>query len=66
MARLTSRQREVLQLLAEGKGNKDIASLLQLSVRTVEFHRARIMDMLNIHSTAELTQYAIAEGIICL
>jgi DNA-binding NarL/FixJ family response regulator len=66
IARLTSRQREVLQLLAEGKGNKDIASLLNLSVRTVEFHRARIMDMLNIHSTAELTQYAIAEGLISL
>jgi DNA-binding NarL/FixJ family response regulator len=63
---LTARQREVLQLLAEGKGTKDIASLLNLSVRTVEFHKARIMEALDIHSTAELTQYAIAEGLIAL
>ena len=63
---LTARQREVLQLLAEGKGTKDIALLLKLSVRTVEFHKSRIMETLDIHSTAELTQYAIAEGLISL
>lgn len=63
---LTARQREVLQLLAEGKGTKDIATLLNLSVRTVEFHKSRIMEALDIHSTAELTQYAIAEGLISL
>jgi DNA-binding NarL/FixJ family response regulator len=55
-----------LQLLAEGKGTKDIASLLNLSVRTVEFHKSRIMETLDIHSTAELTKYAIAEGLITL
>jgi DNA-binding NarL/FixJ family response regulator len=66
LAGLTARQREVLQLLAEGKGTKDIASLLNLSVRTVEFHKSRIMEALDIHSTAELTQYAIAEGLISL
>ena len=66
LSRLTARQREVLQLLAEGKGTKDIASLLSLSVRTVEFHKSRIMETLDIHSTAGLTQYAIAEGLISL
>lgn len=66
LAGLTPRQREVLQLLAEGKGTKAIASLLNLSVRTVEFHKGRIMTALDLHSTAELTQYAIAEGLITL
>ena len=66
LASLTTRQREVLQLLAEGKGTKDVALLLKLSVRTVEFHKSRIMEVLDIHSTAELTQYAIAEGLISL
>ena len=66
LSNLTARQREVLQLLAEGKGTKDIASLLNLSVRTVEFHKSRIMETLDIHSTAELTKYAIAEGLITL
>lgn len=63
---LTSRQREVLQLVAEGKGTKDIASLLKISVKTVEFHKCRIMDQLDLHSTAELTKYAIAEGLVGL
>lgn len=63
---LTVRQREVLQLLAEGKGTKDIAVLLNVSIRTVEFHKGRIMDVLDLHSIAELTQYAIAEGLISL
>lgn len=63
---LTSRQREVLQLVAEGKGTKEIASLLKISVKTVEFHKFRIMDELDLHSTAELTKYAIAEGLVSL
>ncbi len=63
---LTPRQREVLQLVAEGKGTKDIASLLKISVKTVEFHKFRIMDELDLHSTAELTKYAIAEGLVSL
>jgi DNA-binding NarL/FixJ family response regulator len=63
---LTPRQREVLQLVAEGKGTKDIASLLKISVKTVEFHKFRIMDELDLHSTAELTKYAISEGLVGL
>jgi DNA-binding NarL/FixJ family response regulator len=63
---LTARQREVLQLIAEGKGTKQIAELLNISVKTVEFHKFRIMDELDLHSTAELTKYAIAEGLVSL
>ncbi len=63
---LTPRQREVLQLVAEGKGTKAIASLLHISVKTVEFHKARIMDLLDLHSTADLTKYAVAEGLVSL
>jgi DNA-binding NarL/FixJ family response regulator len=63
---LTPRQREVLQLIAEGKGTKDIATLLNISVKTVEFHKSRIMDELDLHSTAELTKYAVAEGLVSL
>ncbi len=63
---LTPRQREVLQLVAEGKGTKAIASLLHISVKTVEFHKARIMDCLDLHSTADLTKYALAEGLVSL
>jgi DNA-binding NarL/FixJ family response regulator len=63
---LTTRQREVLQLIAEGKGTRAIAAILHVSVKTVEFHRTRIMDELNLHSTAELTRYAIAEGLVSL
>ncbi|NGZ60593.1 MAG: DNA-binding response regulator [Nitrospira sp. LK265] len=61
---LTQRQREVLQLVAEGKPTKDIASLLNISVKTVEFHKFRIMSELNLHSTAELIKYAIAQGLV--
>jgi len=61
-ATLTSREREVLQLLAEGKSNKDIASLLNLSVKTIETHRQNIMEKLHLFSIAELTKYAISEG----
>jgi len=63
---LTPRQREVLQLIAEGKGTRAIASMLHISVKTVEFHRTRIMEELNLHSTAELTRYAVGEGLVGL
>jgi DNA-binding NarL/FixJ family response regulator len=63
-ASLTPRQREVLQLVAEGKANKEIATILNVSVKTVDFHKAAIMDELGLHSTAELTRYAIEHGII--
>ena len=61
---LTARQREVLQLVAEGKSVKKIASLLEISPRTVEFHQARIRDTLGVRSAAELTKYAIRSGIV--
>jgi DNA-binding NarL/FixJ family response regulator len=60
---LTQREREVLQLIAEGKSTKEIASTLFLSVKTVETHRQNIMEKLNLRSVAELTKYAIREGI---
>lgn len=61
---LTVRQREILKLIAEGKTNKEIGDLLCLSVRTVERHRANIMDKLNIRKTAELVQYALRKHLI--
>jgi DNA-binding NarL/FixJ family response regulator len=61
---LTSREREVLQLIAEGNSTKDVASRLHVSVKTIETHRKRIMDKLSLHSVAELTRYAIREKII--
>ena len=64
--RLTVRQREVLQLIAEGRSSKEIAAVLNVSVRTAEAHRAHIMEALGLHSTAELVQYAIRNGIIAL
>ncbi len=63
---LSTREREVLQLVAEGKSSATIASMLHLSNRTVETHRKRIMDKLGIRSVAELTKYAIREGITSL
>ena len=63
---LTPRQREVLQLVAEGRGTKEIATILSVSVKTVEFHRFRIMQQLGIHTTADLTKYAITHGITSL
>jgi DNA-binding NarL/FixJ family response regulator len=63
---LTPRQREVLQLVAEGRGTKEIATILSVSVKTVEFHRSRIMQQLGIHTTADLTKYAITHGITSL
>ncbi len=65
-ATLTARQREVLQLIAEGKGTKDIAMLLNITVKTVEFHKFRIMEELDLHTTADLTKYAITEGLVGL
>lgn len=61
---LSPREREVLQLVAEGKTTKEIASVLGISVKTVESHRTRIMAKLNIHETAGLVRYAIRQGLI--
>jgi DNA-binding NarL/FixJ family response regulator len=61
---LTSREAEVLQLVAEGSSNKQVASELAISIKTVEKHRQRLMDKLNIHDTAGLTRHAIAAGVI--
>jgi DNA-binding NarL/FixJ family response regulator len=63
---LTSREREVLQLLAEGKTTKQIALSLNVSVKTIETYRQQLMHKLNLHSVAELTKYAIREGITSL
>jgi DNA-binding NarL/FixJ family response regulator len=62
--RLSSREAEVLQLIAEGQANKQVAAELCISVKTVEKHRQRLMEKLNIHDTAGLTRHAIAAGII--
>jgi DNA-binding NarL/FixJ family response regulator len=64
--RLTPRQREVLQLIAEGHANREIAAILHISVKTVENHRTSLMEALDLHGTAELTQYAIRMGIISM
>jgi DNA-binding NarL/FixJ family response regulator len=61
---LTGREREILQLLAEGQTSKDVASLLGLSPHTVETHRGNILQKLNLHSTAELILYAVRKGVI--
>jgi DNA-binding NarL/FixJ family response regulator len=61
---LTSREREVLQMIAEGKTNKEIAAALNLSVYTVDAHRGRIMEKLNLHSAGELVRFAIRKGLI--
>ena len=63
IAVLTSREREVLQLLAEGHSSKEIASLLHVSIKTVDTHRSNIMSKLGLRSIAELTKYAIREGL---
>ena len=63
-ANLTSREMEVLQLVAEGKANKESADVLHISIKTIEKHRQKVMEKLNIHDTASLTRYAIANGII--
>lgn len=61
---LTDRQREVLQLIAEGRGNKEIAGVLEISVKTVEFHRGQLMKSLGVHTVAELTQFAMRLGLV--
>lgn len=63
---LSPRQREVLQLVAEGRSTKEIASILDVSIKTIEFHKTRIMKELGLRTTAELTKYAIAHGLIPL
>ena len=65
-AKLTPREREVLQLMAEGRATKEIAMDLKVSIKTVETHRRQIMEKLQIHSVAELTKYAIREGLTSL
>ena len=61
---LSSRQREVLQLLAEGRSAKEIAAILNISAKTVEYHKYRMMDDLGIKTAAELTRYAVKQGIV--
>ena len=63
---LSPREREVLQLLAEGKATKEVAVHLKISVKTVETHRAKIMEKLDKYSVAELTKYAIRQGLTSL
>jgi RNA polymerase sigma factor (sigma-70 family) len=63
---LSAREREVLQLLAEGKSTREIADKLNLSAKTVETHRQHVMEKLNLHTIAELTRYAIREGLTSL
>jgi DNA-binding NarL/FixJ family response regulator len=64
--RLTARQREVLQLIAEGRSAKEVAAALKISTRTAEFHKARVLKALGLQTTAELVQYAIRNGIIAV
>jgi two-component system response regulator NreC len=61
---LSDREREIFQLVAEGKTNKEIASLLFISISTVETHRARIMEKLDLHSAAEIVLYAVRRGVV--
>lgn len=64
LKKLTGREKQVLQLIAQGKSNKDIARLLDLSVNTVSVHRANLMEKMNIHRTAELVLFAIRKGLV--
>jgi two-component system response regulator NreC len=61
---LTAREREVLQLLAEGKTNKEVASILEISLYTVESHRTNLMQKLNLHNTAEIVLYAVRKNLV--
>jgi len=61
---LSEREREIFQLIAEGHSNKEIADLINLSVSTVETHRAHIMEKLDVHNTAEIVLYAVRKGVI--
>ena len=65
-AQLTPRQREVLQLLAEGKSHKEVANILNISVKTAEYHKYAILDKLGLKTNAELVQYAVRHGIIAV
>jgi two-component system response regulator NreC len=62
---LTDREKEVLQLLAEGRSNKEVATQLNVGLSTIETHRANLMQKLNLHNTAEIVLYAVRKGIIC-
>jgi len=62
--RITSREREIIQLLCEGKKNKEIASSLSISIKTVETHRSNVMRKLEIHNVSELVRYAVRRGLI--
>lgn len=62
--RLTPRQREILQLLAEGKSAKEIGSILSISARTVEFHKYQMMELMHLHTGADLVHFAIKQGIV--
>jgi DNA-binding NarL/FixJ family response regulator len=64
VASLTPRQRQVLQLLAEGRSAKEIATRLEISARTVEFHKYQVMETLGLHTNAELTHFAIKHGLV--
>ena len=64
--RLTPRQREVLQLVAEGKSTKEVAASLGVSVKTAEMHRGQLMDALDIHDVAGLTRFAVRAGLVAL
>jgi len=66
VARTTPRQREILQLLAEGRSAKEIAGALGISARTVEFHKYQMMETLNLHNSAELVHFAIKQGIVSI
>ena len=61
---LTPREKEVLQLIAEGRTTKEVAQILEISVKTAEFHRTRIMAKLAVHETAGLVRYAVRKGMI--
>jgi DNA-binding NarL/FixJ family response regulator len=64
IAAITPRQREVLQLLAEGRSAKEIAASLAISARTVEFHKYQLMETLGLHTNAELVHFAIKHGLV--
>ena len=66
VASLTPRQREILQLLAEGRSAKEIAATIQISTRTVEFHKYQMMEKLDLHTNAELVHFAIKHGIVAI
>ena len=61
---LTPREKEILQMVAEGRSNKEVANVLNLSVYTVETHRSNVMEKLNLHSVPELILYAVRKGVI--